>query len=136
MTYHVVNGFAVPRVDSKTGRLMSPDGSLRPAGWDYTRVRDRIVEIAGRLAAVDDRYLEWAQAIGVRVASVETESERSDLIAELDASVCLLYGLSEEQVGKVFTTFHRGWDFAPRLAAVLVHYRSLMATLTGTGMLP
>jgi hypothetical protein len=83
----------------------------------------RIVEVAGRLAAIDDRYAEWAAEVGVPIGSVNTQAEKDDLIAELDALVSLLYGLIEDQVEHVFATFHRGWDYEPRLEAVLKHYR-------------
>ena len=36
----------------------------------------------------------------------------------------LLYGLTEDQVEHVFATFHRGWNYEPRLDAVLTHYRA------------
>ena len=83
-----------------------------------------MVEIAGRLAAVDDRYADWAAEVGVPVGSVKTAAEKDDLIAELDALVSLLYGLTEDQVEHVFATFHRGWNYEPRLEAVLKHYRA------------
>jgi hypothetical protein len=84
----------------------------------------RVVQIAGRLAAVDDRYAKWAEQAGVPVRSVGTDQEKSVLIAELDALVSLLYGLSAEQVEHVFATFHRGWNYHERLASVLVHYEN------------
>ncbi len=83
----------------------------------------RAREIAGRLAAIDDRYTDWAAAVGVPVGSVKTPEEKDDLIAELDALVSLLYDLTEDQVEHVFATFHRGWNFEVRLDAVLTHYR-------------
>lgn len=83
--------------------------------------RNRATEIAGRLAAVDSRFAAWAATVGVPVGSV-TEVERPDLLAELDAVVALLYGLSRDQVEHVFATFHRGWDYTDRLARVLDHY--------------
>jgi hypothetical protein len=84
--------------------------------------RDRVVHVAGRLAAVDDRYADWAAAVGVQTGSVTTAPKRADLIAELDALVSLLYGLERDQVVHVFETFHRGWDYGPRLDAVLSYY--------------
>jgi hypothetical protein len=84
----------------------------------------RVTQIAGRLAAVDARFAEWASEVGVPSNSVRTQAEKSDLIAELDALVSLLYGLSEDQVEHVFATFHRGWDYGTRLEAVLEHYRT------------
>jgi hypothetical protein len=82
----------------------------------------RVIEASGRLAAVDDRYADWASAVGVPVGSVKTQEEKDDLIAELDAVVSLLYGLDAQQVEHIFATFHRGWDYGPRLQAVLAHY--------------
>lgn len=101
---HVLNGFPIPR----------------PAPDDPLRVR--VVEIAGRLAAVDDRYAAWAAEVGVPVGSVTDETTKQDLIAELDALVALLYGLDRDDVTHVFETFHRGWNYQPRLDAVLTHY--------------
>ena len=86
----------------------------------------RVAEIAGRLAAVDARYSEWAAAVGVSVDSV-TADEKVSLLAELDATVSLLYGLTEDQVEHLFATFHRGWNYEPRLQAVLTHYREWKA---------
>ncbi len=83
----------------------------------------RLVEVAGRLAAVDERYADWAAEVGVPVGSVTSQAEKDALIAELDALVSLLYGLSEDQVEHIFATFHRGWDYEPRLVAVSQHYR-------------
>ena len=51
----------------------------------------KVVVVAGRLAAVDDRYSDWAAEVGVPVGSVKTRAEKDDLIAELDALVSLLY---------------------------------------------
>ncbi len=93
---------------------------------DHVRSRDltrRVVEVSARLAAVDERYSDWATEVGVPVGSVSSQSDRDDFIAELDALVSLLYDLTEEQVEHIFATFHRGWNYEPRLAAVLNHYR-------------
>lgn len=87
-----------------------------------TAIADRVVTAAGRLAAVDERYQEWADEVGVAVGTANDEPTKSDLIAELDALVSLLYGLTEDHVEHVFKTFHRGWDYQPRLDAVLAHY--------------
>jgi hypothetical protein len=100
---HIVNGLPVPR---------PPDDA----------VSARIIEIAGRLAAVDKRYTEWAHAVGVPVGSVQTDSEKDELIAELDALVSIRYGLDRRQIDHIFATFHRGWDYRRRLGKVLGHF--------------
>lgn len=84
----------------------------------------RVVEVAGRLAAVDDRYTDWAEAVGVPVGSV-SEEEKPELIAELDALVAHLYGLDRDDVIHIFETFHRGWDFGPRLEKVLGYFDAI-----------
>ncbi|MFC3992640.1 hypothetical protein [Actinoplanes siamensis] len=104
MNFHVFNGLPVPR--PKPGSLLS----------------ERVIEIAGRLAAVDGRYAAWAARVGVPVGSANDEATKTDLIAELDAVVALLYGLDRGEVGHIFSTFHRGWDYQPRLTRVLEHY--------------
>ena len=92
----------------------------RPEPDDPYRLRT--IEIAGRLAAIDERYLDWANQVGVQVGSVRSAPEKADLIAELDAVVAHLYGLSEKQLIHLFETFHVGWNYQDRLDATLVHY--------------
>jgi hypothetical protein len=87
-------------------------------------LRRRVEKIAGRLAAVDERYESWAAAVGVPVGGVAPGAERDDLVAELDAAVARLYGLDERDIEVVFQTFHDGWDYRPRLSAVLAHFRT------------
>jgi hypothetical protein len=89
---------------------------------DENQLRRRVIQISGRLAAVDHRYAHWAGGIGVQVGSVSDEETKQDLTAELDAVVALLYGLSRPDVEHIFATFHRAWDYRPRQAAVLAHY--------------
>ncbi|AZT97717.1 Eco57I restriction-modification methylase domain-containing protein [Brevibacterium aurantiacum] len=105
LTFEVLNQLSLPDEDSSAV------------------VVARVSEVAGRLAAVDDRFGDWAAEVGVPVGSVTAPAEKDDLIAELDGLVCLLYGLTEDQVEHVFATFHRGWNYAARLDAVLKHYR-------------
>jgi hypothetical protein len=110
MSYGLLNTFPVPR----------------PAAGNP--LLQRVVEIAGRLAAVDQRYAEWALAVGVPVGSVTTQEAKDDLIAELDAVVAHLYCLDRADVEHIFETFHRGWDYQGRLGAVLAHYDRWAAT--------
>lgn len=104
MTFEVLRPMPVPR---------PRDGDKR---------RERVVEIAGCLGARDERFAEWAAAVGVPVGSVGAQGQ-SDLEAELDALVALLYGLSQAHLEHLFATFHRGWRYEERLSRVLVHYR-------------
>ena len=90
-------------------------------------VRDRVVEIASRLAAVDERYAEWAAEVEVPVGSANDEAVKQDLVCELDACVALLYGLDEEDLAVVYETFSETVDYSERHAAVLAHFRRLSA---------
>jgi hypothetical protein len=93
------------------------------------------VALAGRLAAVDDRYAEWARAVGVDCGPLDPE-QRYDMICELDAVVALLYGLEEKHLLHIFETFHEGWgpgttaehptlgDYDERLKLTMSHCRS------------
>ena len=90
-------------------------------------VRDRVVEIAGRLAAVDARFAEWAAEVGVPVGSAADPESKADLTAELDACVAHLYGLDEDDLAVVYRTFDakRPDRYADHHAKVLTHYRRL-----------
>lgn len=108
VNFHVFNAMPVPRPERANP------------------LRRRVEEIAGRLAAVDHRYDDWASAVGVPVGSVSPDDEPG-LLAELDAAVALLYGLDEGDVRHIFETFHAGWQYEPRLRGVLEHLRRLGA---------
>ena len=90
-------------------------------------LRDRVVEIAGRLAAVDERFADWAAAVGVLVGSANDADTKADLIAELDACVAHLYGLDSDDLAVLYSTFDakRPDRYAEHHARVLVHYRRL-----------
>jgi hypothetical protein len=103
MNFKIFNGLPIP---------INGDDSLR----------SQVTGLAGRLAAKDERFSDWARAVGVPVGSVKTPEQQADMEAELDALVSHLYGLSRDQVEHIFVTFHRGWDFKPRLEAVLAHF--------------
>lgn len=100
VNYYILNPFPVPR-----------PGREDPL-WQ------RVVEIAGRLAAPDDRFAEWAGAVGVEHGPLPRD-EKQGLVHELDALVASLYGLSEAQLVHIFKTFHRGWDYQDRLDSTL-----------------
>jgi hypothetical protein len=105
MNFFIVNPFPVPRPDR--------DKPL----WQRT------VALAGRLACPDKRFAKWAKAVGVEYGKLDA-AKKDDMIAELDAVVAHLYGLSEPQLRHIFETFHEGWNYQPRLTAVLKHYKA------------
>jgi hypothetical protein len=108
MTFELLERMPIPRPDVADSR------------------RGRVQTIAGRLSAIDERFSQWAAAVGVPVGSVSDE-EKPLLEAELDALVSHLYGLSREHVIHIFETFHRGWDFQPRLTKVLEYFDKIEA---------
>lgn len=108
LNFHILNSFPVPNASPATDPVAA-----------------RVAEIAGRLAAVDDRFSEWAAAVGVPVGSANDEPTKSELICELDACVARLYGLDEDDLAVIYNTFHEGADYSDRLAAVLAHFRRL-----------
>lgn len=114
LNFHILNAFPIPRPDR--------DDPLRR----------EVVNIAGRLAVVDERFSDWAAEVGVTVGSVGAD-ERDDLIARLDAAAALLYRLDEDDLHVIYSTFHEGWNYEPRLAAVLDHYRQLAPLASEVG---
>lgn len=88
-------------------------------------VRDRVAEIAGRLAAADDRFSKWAAEVGVPVGSVADQATKDDLVCELDACVAHLYGLDETDLEVIYGTFSQTVDYSERHANVLEHFRRI-----------
>lgn len=83
----------------------------------------RAVELAGRLASVDDRYAEFATATGVTPGPVEP-GQKAAMIAELDAVIAHIYGLDRAGLKLMFEDFaatEAGLSPARR-AAVLEHF--------------
>jgi len=103
MSYHVLNPFPIPRPNR--------DNMLRK----------RVVALAGRLAAVDDRYADWARQVGVECGPLDP-ADKEKFIRELDAVVAHLYGLSEAHLMHIFETFHEGWDYHEQLKETLKWY--------------
>lgn len=103
VNYHLLNAIPVPR-----------------PGRDSV-LRERVVGLAGRLAAVDDRYREWADAVGVDCGPVREDRRRAH-VHELDAVVAHLYGLEREHVAVLFETFHEGRAMDERSRCVLEWY--------------
>ena len=116
LTYHHFNSLPIPRPELDNS---DPDS----AG---IRLRDRVIELAGRLATTEadhPGFRKWADAVGVKAGSVGSEAEKQDLIAELDAVVAHLYGLDEDDLAVIYDTFHTGADYSERHTQVLRHFR-------------
>ena len=105
VTFELFNNFPIPKYD---------ENSLLCA---------RVVQLAGSVAAVDDRYSSWAERVGVPVGSVTDQAHKNECIYEIDALICLLYGLNAEQSRHLFETFHRGWDYQERLECVMRYFK-------------
>ncbi len=106
VTFAILNSFPIPDCDPLSDMVAA-----------------RVVEVAGRLAAVDDRFAGWAAEVGVPVGSVRDEATKQDLICELDACVARLYGLAESDLAVIYETFHEGADYSERHSAVVEHFR-------------
>ncbi len=122
MSTRVFDWYARRFVELKLSfEILNPMPIPRPHRDDP--LRQRVIEVSGRLAATDERFEVWASQVGVPVGSVTTKTEKDELIAELDAVVALLYGLTESQLVHIFETFHIGWDYEARLKSVISYFK-------------
>lgn len=92
-------------------------------------LRDRVSSISGRLAASDDRFSDWAAALGIAIRPMSAD-ESASLCAELDACVALLYGLDESDVSMIFETFGRPGQWDARRDAVLAEMARIVTAET------
>jgi hypothetical protein len=103
LNFHIFNNLPIPVLSNK-------------------KIVEKLISAAGRLAAVDSRFEDWATQVGVPVGTVKTDLERIALTAEIDACVAKLFTLSEADLNHIFSSFHVGWDFRSYLDQVLVHF--------------
>jgi hypothetical protein len=76
-----------------------------PDADSSTGLGAKVVALASRLACQDERFAEWAKAVGAK-QGVLAPDEKQNAIEELDAVVARLYGLSPDQLTHIFNTFH------------------------------
>lgn len=91
-------------------------------------IRDRVTELAGRLAASDERFRDWAAEVGVPIgkrAEAKSTGGGVEALCELDACVAHLYGLDEDDIAVVYDTFGRPGRWDDRRDAVLACYRRI-----------
>jgi hypothetical protein len=86
LNYFILNSLAVPRPTRSDER------------WQ------RVVQLAGRLGCLDDRYASFAEQVGVVAGPVET-GDNAAMIAELDAVIAHLYGLTRDNLEAMFEDF-------------------------------
>lgn len=102
MNFHVVNALPVP---------LCPD--------EQSPLSKRVVEIVSILMCPHQSLEHWCRAVaGGSVRPPEGEDQVHDLVNELDALICLLYKIDEEDVRTVFAT-HGGPGIGERVDGVL-----------------
>ena len=106
MNFHILNSFPIPALD-RTSAL-----------------RQNIEQASGRLAATDERYAQWADAVGVDHGPLDAD-DKQGLVTRLDALVAHAYELDRDDVVHIFETFHEGWDYEPTLLATLADFEAL-----------
>ena len=60
--------------------------------------------MAARLSCVDERFAGFAAEVGVE-CGLQTDAQRDDRRAEIDALVARAYGLTEDELRFIFTDF-------------------------------
>jgi exonuclease VII small subunit len=85
----------------------------------------RLVALSVKIGATDKRFSQWAKKFDEKAGTLKQQNEKDEAIAEIDALVANLYGLSRLQLEHVFKTFHRGWEYSSRLEQVLAFYDQL-----------
>lgn len=105
LNFFILNSLSVPRPDSADPRRL------------------RVIELAGHLASIDDRFRDFSSAVGVPVGQL-TAAEKAAMIAELDAVVAHLYRIGRDELELMFEDFPATEAGIPpgRRAAVLEYF--------------
>ncbi len=84
VNFFILEGLIVPRLDDE----------------DY----EAVARCAARLSAVDDRFIDFARATGVRVGPLD-QDERQRLLVEIDARVARAWNLTPDDLTVMFDDF-------------------------------
>ena len=89
--------------------------------------RSRLAALAMRmvLRQSPERFRSSFEEYGLKIDQGPSDDES---LAEIDARVAVGYSLSRDQVIHIFETFHRGWDYQPRLTKVLEFFDAIEVT--------
>jgi hypothetical protein len=75
-----------------------------------------------RTARADKRLEDWARTAG---ADLSETTSNDDLDVELDARIACAYGLTEDHLSTIWSTYGPGADTLPDLAAVIARMKAL-----------
>jgi len=90
-----------------------------PRPSENNSARGRIVAIVAELTCVDSRFKDWATSLGREISEQIGNEIKDELLAELDALVAHLFGLSENQLRYIYENFQRGTVLSDRLEKAL-----------------
>jgi hypothetical protein len=106
MRQGILNSLPIPDVNESDQRFVS------------------LAKLTARMFSNSSKLKNWVKLVDSSLGSV-SDIEKENTEAHMDAIVANLYGLNRAQVEHIHKTFHRGWDYAPRLEKVLSFYDKL-----------
>ena len=92
LTFEILESMPVPKFDLKNPLVK------------------RLIMRSGELAAVDTRFVNWAEKVGVKVGLHDGEPERQKVIFEINAIVAHLFGLDSVELQYIYENFHKNWE--------------------------
>ena len=103
LSHFILRSLRVPRYDSHAALI--------------------VARLAARLSCVDDRFAEFAAGAGVECGP-QSETERANQRAEIDASVAHAYGLTADDLAFMFTDYPDGAFSSEYKELVMAKYES------------
>lgn len=104
LNFHILNGFPIPVVNKSDKKYK------------------QILTLVASLIDLDGKNIEWVESLEVKFKKIESEEQKFDTLSELDALVCMCYGLDKNDVVHIFETFHKTWDYKKYLGKTLEFY--------------
>jgi hypothetical protein len=104
VNFHIFNGLPIPIFEKNDNKY------------------ERIVSLVAGLTSINSDHNVWLDSLGIDFNKIESEEDRFAAQSEIDALVAIGYGLNEVEVGHIFRTFHKTWDYRSRLEKVLNYF--------------
>ena len=104
LNFHIFNGLPIP--------------NLHKSDVIY----QRIISLVAALTQATNENNDWVESLNTKFEKLKSDASKELAQYEIDALIAIAYGLDSSDITHVFKTFHKTWDYIPRLTQVLNFY--------------
>jgi hypothetical protein len=101
VNFHIFNGLPIPNLHKSSV------------------IYQRIISLVAALTQATNENNEWVESLNTEFEMLKSDASKEMAQYEIDALIAIAYGLDNSDITHIFNTFHKTWDYIPRLTQVL-----------------